>query len=252
MRRALLPFASLAPSAIRRLRSRRGARARQLYCRGRALRARRTLTARPARAVAMLFFGSSRPFPSCACERGEQSLRTDRRTGIVWLTVRRAGFAPHQLPACCYSTVINLPDSVSMSTTTTHMGRSLVKCYLCRNCTFLLAPDPRPEPVFKLRHDDCVHSHSVGHRRARTLIPHSRGHRAQEGWDQSFCDGVLRPRRATIATRLDPTGLPLWLSRGWDDLTIGAAYRSCLEFGTFRQNTLRNENATVPPIACVP
>jgi Integrase core domain len=53
---------------------------------------------------------------------------------------------------------------------------------------------------------------------ARTLIPHSRGHRAQEGWDQSFCDGVLRPRRATIATRLDPTGLPLWLSRGWDDL----------------------------------
>jgi hypothetical protein len=76
---------------------------------------------------------------------------------------------------------------------------------------------------------------------ARTLIPHSRGHRAQEGWDQSFCDGVLRPRRATIATRLDPTGLPLWLSRGWDDLPIGAAFRSCLEFGPFWHNTLRNE-----------
>jgi hypothetical protein len=34
--------------------------------------------------------------------------------------------------------------------------------------------------------DDRIYSHSVGHYTARTMIPRSRGHRAQEGWDPSL------------------------------------------------------------------
>src|SRR5947209_3919134 len=39
------------------------------------------------------------------------------------------------------------------------------------------------------------------------LIPHARGHRAQEGWDPSVRDGILQPCLITIATHLDPADL---------------------------------------------
>ena len=47
---------------------------------------------------------------------------------------------------------------------------------------------------------------------ARPLIPILKDVGLGKG-DQCFCDGVLQPRRATIATRLDPTGLTMRLTR---------------------------------------
>ena len=68
---------------------------------------------------------------------------------------------------------------------------------------FLPVADPRLEPISTCGNDGRIYSHSVGRHVARTTIPHSRGHRAQGGWDPSVWTGVLQPRGRTIATRLD-------------------------------------------------
>jgi hypothetical protein len=87
------------------------------------------------------------------------------------------------------------------------MGWFPVKRDRLRHCDVSPGGGSEAQAHFKCGTDDRINSHSVGHHAARTMIPHSRGHRAQEGWDPSSWTGVLRPRGPTIATRLDPADL---------------------------------------------
>jgi hypothetical protein len=127
------------------------------------------------------------------------------------------------------------------------MGYVPVKCDLLRHCDFLAA-DPRLEPISTCGKDDRIYSHSVGHYTARTMIPHSRGHRAQEGWDPSLWDGMFQPRLASIATRLDPADLSD--DRSADRMirlsahTLSAAPSGTTPCVTYRQSATSNLRAT--------
>ena len=78
-------------------------------------------------------------------------------------------------------------------------GVYLVKCYVIATS---LAADPRLEPISVCGNDDRIYSHSVGHYTARTMIPRSRGHRAQEGGTHLLDTAFFGP----VGPRSPPAG----------------------------------------------
>ena len=168
------------------------------------------------------------PNETTTTQRDQHIATIEKHGRMNWQ--RRSGYNRRSLVETAiyrYKTIINRRLQAR-----THMGYVLSSAIYC----IIATPSLRIRGSSPFQHAATMTASThirPGANAARTMIPHSRGHRAQEGWDPSLCDGMFQPRPGTIATRLDPA----------DPSDDRSADRLIRLFGSLRHHALRH----IPP-----